>query len=335
MDPFAFSDRLISLYDDSPDEFLYIVSRRFGEHLRDAALSLLKIYQSMLSVLLIRGRFILITVALCPVAARGVNHLDVFEPAHFYRDIINSDGQIVCWPYRVPIPEFHAHLAYQDQFPLEWTEAHVRAFLLQALHPEAYYRTRFVPESTGALKARRFPTITHIIVLSGLHAFIHPPTLEHGNPLPADIPNDVWHRLHRRQAVITLLGSPGLADPASPAYHSEAENGWDDDTFRLDVLRRYYDTSVRERDSRATIIYGNLLLEVLRISIPDGASLAEALNITAQLKALGFIFLDHTPSPQFFPSPRELPAPFRNYSESTPSPSIAGPSLKVVEHPIR
>lgn len=266
-------------------------------------------------------------------AARGVDRLECFEPDQFYRDIIRA-GYITCWPFRVPIPEFHAHLAYLDQFPLEWTEKHVRAFLLQALHPEAERRTRFISGDSGTFYFNPVATAPNLVLSAGSHVFFHPPTWDIST-LPADILNDVWHRLNRRQAIVTLIGAPGLADSSSPAYHLDAEPTWDDDSMRLELMRRYYDTSVRERDSGDIIWYGLLLLEALRVAVPREATLQEALNITAQLKTLGFIFLDGTPPPRYTPSPRPFPAMFHAQTESTPSRSVIGPSLRVSQRSSR
>lgn len=261
-------------------------------------------------------------------AARRVDRLEHFEPDHFYRDVSRTTGRIACWPFHVPIPEFHAHLAYLDQFPFEWTERQLRAFLLQALHPEVNRRTRFYFGNSGLLFTTNSFQLYLIVLSARSHAFSHPPTWN-ASTLPADIPNDVWHRFNRRQAIVTLMGTSGLADLTSPAYHTDAEPDWDDNAMRLEVMRRYYDTSIRERDSRNIIWYGLLLLEALRVALPEGAPLQEALNITAQLKTLGFIFLDDPPPTRYTPTPRPSPTTFGGPSEPTPSRSVVGPTLRV------
>lgn len=129
-------------------------------------------------------------------------------------------------------------------------------------------------------------------ISGGVPAFIHPFAPEVGNALPADITTACWLRMSRRQ-VGGFLSAQQSAN-YNVMVDSDAEPGWNDIEKQVALLRRYYDISIRERDSRMVVFWGLRLLSGLRNLIPDmhTPSLDEPLNIQAHLSALGYHFED-------------------------------------------
>lgn len=120
--------------------------------------------------------------------------------------------------------------------------------------------------------------------------------MELGGTLPADISAETWRHLARRPAVIPLevfgLNHSGEDDQNVLSIHAN-------------LLRRYYNTSILERDSRMAVFWGDRLIASLRRVIPDMQTprLDEPLNVQAQLLMLGFHLFPESDDPSNGPPP--------------------------------
>lgn len=138
------------------------------------------------------------------------------------------------------------------------------------------------------------------------HSFFHPFDEDAGRALPADIPASTWRRFHRQRDVLRRQGSPDAPNPNAPPFDLYAEPGWDDRAANLDLLRYFYDNSVRVRETARVLMFGRLILEEIRRDIPNHGTLLEAEGIKAQLAALGYPSTPRQLLPVFQPGPSAL-----------------------------